>query len=62
MNEYPKVLRHGKRGVVVRFTERCVGVVVGIGHTDGFRLGHRSTTWNMHVFTDYKPEIFETKG
>ena len=65
MSEYPKVMRHGKRGVIVRFTASKIGVVIGTGHGrhgSSLPVGHHSTTWNMYVFEDYKPEMGETKG
>ena len=62
MSDYPKIMRHNTKGVIVRFTEECVGTVVGGGNAgDSFNIGHRSTTWNMGAFKDYKPEIHKTK-
>lgn len=64
MSEYPKVMRHRTDGVIVKFTRRGVGTVIGRGHsgTPDQRVGYHSTDWYMDVFFDYKPEVFKTKG
>ena len=60
MSEYPKVMRHGAIGVIVRFTASMVGTVIGTGQRSEFELGHTSRTWNMSVFKDYKPDMLST--
>ena len=62
MSDYPKIMRHGNKGVVVRFASDRVGTVIGEGHGDGFSVGYESTEWNMEYFKDYKPAIHKTKG
>ena len=63
MNNYPKLMRHNIKGVIVKFTSGGVGTVVGTGNgPDDFKVGYYSSNWMMHVFTDYKPEIHKTKG
>ena len=62
MSEYPKVMRHNTKGVIVKFTKSRVGIVVGEGHGDGFGIGYESIEWNMEFFKDYKPDIHKTKG
>ena len=62
VSDYPKIMRHNGNGTIVKFTAYGIGTVVGTGHGDDFRIGHKSTTWQMYVFRDYKPEIHKTKG
>lgn len=58
MSAYPKLMRHGRSGVIVKFTANGIGTVVGEGNNgDGFSVGQKHTTWNMFVFIDYKPDI-----
>jgi len=65
MSAYPKIMRHGKDGVIVEFTASKIGTVIGSGNMRNslprLNIGHKSTTWNMYVFSDYKPEIHGTK-
>ena len=64
MSDYPKVMRHRKDGVIVKFTRRGVGTVIGRGHSGSSEqvVGYHSTSWFMSIFNDYKPEILKTKG
>ena len=65
MSEYPKVMRHGQRGVIVKFTAYGIGTIIGTGHIRSASeqvVGYHSTDWYMRVFLDYKPEIFKTEG
>ena len=64
MSEYPKVMRYGPCGVVVKFTAYGVGTVIATGNLRRLSeqvIGYHSTTWYMQVFIDYKVEIIETK-
>lgn len=63
MSDYPKLMRHTERGVIVRFTAYGVGIVVGKGHggMSNQNVGYHSIEWYMGAFKDYKPEVFTTK-
>ena len=61
MGDYPKIMRHNDRGVIVKFTAHRVGTVVGVGQNlDDFEIGYHCTTWMEERFKDYKPVICET--
>lgn len=62
MSEYPKIMRHGQRGVIVKFTAYGIGTVIGTGNILSAReqvVGYYSSDWYMLVFIDYKVEIHE---
>lgn len=55
---YPRIMRHGNRGVIVKFTALRHGTVIGEGNSgDAFAIGYHSTTWYMGGFNDYIPDI-----
>ncbi len=64
MSEYPKLMRYLATGVIVKFTSHETGTIVGVGHTGSgtYYVGYHSDEWNEEVFSDYNPEIFETRG
>lgn len=65
MSEYPKLMRYGQHGVIVKFTAYGIGTVVGTGNLRGRAVeqvvGYYSSDWYMGVFLDYKVDIFKTK-